>query len=95
MNRHSTNRLSRNKLALTIALALMAAPAVSAPVVSPEQWLLEQVRIGEASHQDDLVRQSLFRLELIDPQNPKVMSARLRLLLREGDQTRRSSSWKN
>ncbi len=88
MNRHSTNRLSRNKLALTIALALMAAPAVSAPVVSPEQWLLEQVRIGEASHQDDLVRQSLFRLELIDPQNPKVMSARLRLLLREGDQTR-------
>lgn len=75
-----------NRLALTLGLALLAAPAISAPVVSPEQWLLEQVRVGEASHQDDLVRQSLFRLELMDPQNPKVLSARLRLLLREGDQ---------
>jgi len=75
-----------NPLALTLGLALLAAPALSAPVVSPEQWLLEQVRIGEASHQDDLVRQSLFRLELMDPRNPKVLSARLRLLLREGDQ---------
>lgn len=75
-----------NRLALTLGLALLAAPAISVPVVSPEQWLLEQVRVGEASHQDDLVRQSLFRLELMDPQNPKVLSARLRLLLREGDQ---------
>ncbi|WP_369825902.1 cellulose biosynthesis protein BcsC [Rahnella sp. AA] len=75
-----------NPLALTLGLALLAAPALSAPVVSPEQWLLEQVRIGEASHQDDLVRQSLFRLELMDPRNPEVLSARLRLLLREGDQ---------
>ncbi len=75
-----------NRLALTLGLALLAAPAISAPVVSPEQWLLEQVRVGEASHQDDLVRQSLFRLELMVPQNPKVLSARLRLLLREGDQ---------
>nr|WP_238484532.1 cellulose synthase subunit BcsC-related outer membrane protein [Rahnella bonaserana] len=73
-------------MALTLGLALLAAPAISVPVVSPEQWLLEQVRVGEASHQDDLVRQSLFRLELMDPQNPKVLSARLRLLLREGDQ---------
>lgn len=77
-----------NRLALTLGLALLAAPAISAPVVSPEQWLLEQVRVGEASHQDDLVRQSLFRLELMDPQNPKVLSARLRLLLREGDQAK-------
>lgn len=75
-----------NQLALTLGLALVAAPSFSAPVVSPEQWLLEQVRVGEASHQDDLVRQSLFRLELMDPKNPKVLSARLRLSLREGDQ---------
>ncbi|AVF34561.1 cellulose biosynthesis protein BcsC [Rahnella sikkimica] len=75
-----------NRLALTLGLALLATPSISAPVVSPEQWLLEQVRVGEASHQDDLVRQSLFRLELMDPQNPKVLSARLRLSLREGDQ---------
>ncbi|MFU2317592.1 cellulose synthase subunit BcsC-related outer membrane protein [Rahnella sp. PCH160] len=49
---------------------------------------MEQVHVGEASHQDDLVRQSLFRLELMDPQNPKVLSARLRLSLREGDQVK-------
>lgn len=77
-----------NRLALTLGLALVAAPSISAPVVSPEQWLLEQVRVGEASHQDDLVRQSLFRLELMDPNNPKVLSARLRLSLREGDQVK-------
>ncbi|MBV6819711.1 cellulose biosynthesis protein BcsC [Rahnella sp. PD12R] len=77
-----------NRLALTLGLALVAAPSISAPVVSPEQWLLEQVRVGEASHQDDLVRQSLFRLELMDPKNPKVLSARLRLSLREGDQVK-------
>lgn len=88
MNTQRTNLFLRGRLALTIGLALLAAPAVAAPVVSPEQWLLEQVRVGEASHQDDLVRQSLFRLELMDPQNPKVMSARLRLLLREGDQAK-------
>nr|WP_254303108.1 cellulose biosynthesis protein BcsC [Rahnella sp. BCC 1045] len=75
-------------MALTLGLALLAAPSISAPVVSPEQWLLEQVRVGEASHQDDLVRQSLFRLELMDPKNPKVLSARLRLSLREGDQVK-------
>lgn len=77
-----------NRLALTLGLALVTAPSISAPVVSPEQWLLEQVRVGEASHQDDLVRQSLFRLELMDPKNPKVLSARLRLSLREGDQVK-------
>lgn len=77
-----------NRLALTLGLALVTAPSISAPVVSPEQWLLEQVRVGEASHQDDLVRQSLFRLELMDPENPKVLSARLRLSLREGDQVK-------
>ncbi|THD47381.1 cellulose biosynthesis protein BcsC, partial [Enterobacteriaceae bacterium ML5] len=75
-----------NRLALTLGLALLSAQTGAAPVVSPEQWLLEQVRVGEASHQEELVRQSLFRLELMDPQNPQVLSARLRLLLREGDQ---------
>ena len=59
---------------------------LAAEPVAPEEWLLEQVRIGEASHRDDLVRQSLYRLELMAPQNPQVLSARLRLALREGNQ---------
>ena len=53
--------------------------------MAPEQWLLEQVRIGEAGNKDDLVRQSLYRLELMDPNNPDVIAARMRLALRQGN----------
>ncbi len=76
------------KLSLwTLTFGLIVLPAMGyATEVAPEQWLLEQVRVGEASHQDDLVRQSLYRLELIAPENPQVLSARLRLALREGNQ---------
>ncbi len=31
------------------------------------------------------VRQSLYRLELIDPNNPELIAARMRYLLRQGD----------
>ncbi|MGV8925822.1 MAG: cellulose synthase subunit BcsC-related outer membrane protein [Ewingella sp.] len=72
-------------LALTLGLTLLPDTGRAAEV-APEQWLLEQVRVGEASHQDDLVRQSLYRLELMAPENPQVLSARLRLALREGNQ---------
>ncbi|EKH33805.1 bcsC protein [Escherichia coli FRIK1997] len=50
-----------------------------------QQQLLEQVRLGEATHREDLVQQSLYRLELIDPNNPDVVAARFRSLLRQGD----------
>ncbi|WP_409159900.1 cellulose synthase complex outer membrane protein BcsC [Pectobacterium sp. B2J-2] len=70
-----------------LPLLLVAAPQVtSAETASPEQFLMEQVRLGEASNKDDLVRQSLYRLELIDPDNPDVIAAKLRLALRQGDQ---------
>ena len=36
-------------------------------VQDQQQWLLEQVRIGEALYQEDLVRDSLARLWLIAP----------------------------
>jgi len=53
---------------------------------SPQQrQLLEQVRLGESTQREDLVRQSLYRLELIDPNNPDVIAARFRYLLRQGD----------
>lgn len=67
-----------------LSLALLP-PALGADAVSPERWLLEQVRVGEASHKDELVRQSLHRLELMDPNNPEVISARMRLALRQGN----------
>lgn len=77
--------LTLSGLALALELAFSPVQALAAQDVAPETWLLEQVRVGEATHRDDLVRQSLYRLELIAPQNPQVLSARLRLALREGD----------
>lgn len=68
-------------------LSLVIFPqAQSTETVAPEQWLLEQVRVGEASNKDELVRQSLYRLELMDPNNPEVIAARMRLALRQGNQ---------
>ncbi|MEN4932502.1 cellulose biosynthesis protein BcsC [Pantoea agglomerans] len=69
--------------------ALSALPGLAAPVdgpeVSPVEWLLSQVRTGESTNKYDLVQQSLYRLEKIDPDNPQVLAARLRLALRQGD----------
>lgn len=70
----------------SLSLALMPFTAVADDTASPGAFLMEQVRLGEASNRDDLVRQSLARLELIDPDNPEVIAARLRLALRQGDQ---------
>ncbi|WP_343599114.1 cellulose synthase complex outer membrane protein BcsC [Pseudomonas sp.] len=47
------------------------------------QWLLEQVRIGEALHRDDLIHDALARLRLLEPRNPDAMLAALSLALRE------------
>lgn len=66
------------------ALPLLAAPATG-PEVSPVEWLLAQIRTGESTNKYDLVQQSLYRLEKIDPDNPQVLAARLRLALHQGD----------
>lgn len=72
-----------NLLTLSLGLALMAlAQAANSP---QQRQLLEQVRLGESTQREDLVRQSLYRLELIDPDNPDVIAARFRYLLRQGD----------
>lgn len=68
------------------ALSGQAAP-VAGPQVSPVDWLLTQVRIGESTNKYELVQQSLYRLEKIDPDNPQVLAARLRLALHQGDLT--------
>ena len=68
-------------LALAFGLLLPAAHGAS----SAQAQLLEQVRLGEASKREDLVRQSLYRLELIAPDDPQVIAARMRYLQRQGD----------
>ena len=50
-------------------------------VQDQQQWLLEQVRIGEALYQEDLVRDSLARLWLIAPDNPQALAASVRQAL--------------
>ena len=56
--------------------------------VAPVAWLLQQIRIGEATNKPLLVTQSLYRLQKIDPDNPEVLAAQLRLALRQGDQAK-------
>lgn len=76
-------KFSLTFITLTLGVALL--PLAQAETTPAQDHLLEQVRLGEASNREDLVRQSLYRLELIDPNNPDVISARMRYLLRQGD----------
>lgn len=60
-----------------------AAIAQPTTVQEQQQWLLEQVRIGEAMYREDLVRDSLARLQLISPNNPQALVASIRQALLE------------
>ena len=60
-----------------------AAIAQPSTVQEQQQWLLEQVRIGEAMYREDLVRDSLARLQLISPNNPQALVASIRQALLE------------
>jgi len=75
-------KFSLSLLSLSLGMVLM--PLAHADS-SAQQQLLNQVRLGEAAKRDDLVRQSLYRLELIAPDDPQVIAARLRYELRQGD----------
>ncbi|MCL9685459.1 cellulose synthase complex outer membrane protein BcsC [Legionella maioricensis] len=77
-------KLSRLSLVLFSAACISQAQASDS--VAPKQFLLEQVFTGEANYRDDLVQQALYRLELIAPNDPEVIAARLRLALRQGNQ---------
>lgn len=50
---------------------------------SPEALLLQQIQVGEYHNRSDIVEQALYRLELIDPQNPDLIAAKIRLSLRQ------------
>ncbi|MBM3074287.1 cellulose biosynthesis protein BcsC [Enterobacter sp. RHBSTW-00994] len=76
-------KFTLNLLSLSLGLALM--PLAQAANSPQQKQLLEQVHLGESTQREDLVRQSLYRLELIDPNNPDVVAARFRYLLRQGD----------
>lgn len=75
-------KLTLSLLSFTLGISVMPF-AQAAP--GAQQQLLEQVRLGETTKREDLVRQSLYRLELMAPDDPDVIAARLRYLLRQGD----------
>ncbi|EKN4115835.1 cellulose synthase complex outer membrane protein BcsC [Yersinia enterocolitica] len=72
---------------LSLALLPQAFIGVArgAEAVSPTQFLLEQVRLGEVTNKDELVKQSLYRLNMMDPNNPDVIAAGIRQALRQGN----------
>ncbi|SQI34413.1 Cellulose synthase operon protein C precursor [Leminorella richardii] len=75
-----------HRLSLPLALLPFAlSPLAMADTVSPEAWLQEQIRLGETTHRDDLVKESLYRLEKISPNSPETLSAQIHYALRQGD----------
>lgn len=68
---------------LMLAAVTWQAAAQPRDANEQRQWLLDQVRRGEALHRDDLVRDALGRLQLLEPRNPDVLLAALSLALRE------------
>lgn len=75
-------KLSLNIITVSLAVAFTA--GAQAETTSTQQ-LLEQLRLGESLNRKDLVTQALSRLVLTDSNSPEVVAARLRLLLRQGD----------
>ncbi|WP_131794289.1 cellulose synthase complex outer membrane protein BcsC [Fluoribacter gormanii] len=51
--------------------------------INPKQFLLNQVIWGETYYRDDFVKHSLNRLQLIAPNDPDVLAARIRLAIRQ------------
>lgn len=72
-------------LSLALLPQAFVGMAQGAEAVSPTQFLLEQVRLGEATNKDELVKQSLYRLNMMDPNNPDVIAAGIRQALRQGN----------
>ncbi len=68
---------------LGLLLSGVCGVAVAQPlsVAEQQQWLLGQIRVGQALYREDLVHDSLARLELIAPDNPQVKVAEVRQAL--------------
>ena len=73
---------------LGLLLSSVYGVALAQPLTPPQQqqWLLEQIRVGQALYREDLVHDSLARLELIAPDNPQVRVAEVRQALLQNNQ---------
>ena len=73
-----------SRLTLACLLACLMSGNLALGAVQPVDWLLEQVRIGEASGREDLVSNSLYSLSLVEPNHPELLAAQARKALRQG-----------
>ena len=73
-----------SRLTLGCLLACLMSGNLALGAVQPVDWLLEQVRIGEASGREDLVSNSLYSLSLVEPNHPELLAAQARQALRQG-----------
>lgn len=62
-----------------------ATPGERPASVEPRRWLLEQVRLGEARHNEAMIGEALDKLAAIAPEGPDVLEARVRQALRTDD----------
>ncbi|MGU5615553.1 cellulose synthase complex outer membrane protein BcsC [Aeromonas sp. QDB68] len=72
------------RVTLACLLACLMSGNLALGAVQPVDWLLEQVRIGEASGREDLVSNSLYSLSLVEPNHPELLAAQARQALRQG-----------
>lgn len=70
---------------IAIITVCMTTPFVVSYAQSVEQLLVKQIYLGEISYRDDLLNQSLSKLERMNPKHPEILAARLRLSLKQGD----------
>ncbi|MEH8118616.1 tetratricopeptide repeat protein [Aeromonas allosaccharophila] len=71
-------------LTLTWLLVSLLGSVQAKAVVEPVEWLLSQIRLGEVTHNEELLGNSLYSLSLIEPQHPELLAARARLALASG-----------
>lgn len=65
-----------------VPLTLLAQPADRG---EQREWLMQQIRLGEATHRESLVEDSLARLRLLEPDNLDALSASIRQAVRTGE----------
>lgn len=68
-------------------LAFATSPLPAQPMGHDEQrqWLLEQIRLGEAMQRETLVDDAVARLRLLNPQDPEALAAAIRQAVRHRD----------
>ncbi|MDF3934422.1 cellulose synthase complex outer membrane protein BcsC [Pseudomonas citronellolis] len=72
------------RLTLLVLLGAMPATLLAQPTDREQQreWLLQQIRLGEVTHRESLVEDSLARLRLLEPNNLDAITASIRQALR-------------